>query len=86
MHFAAEIGIARQVLQGADRHHGGGRIDRHAAAIGMGQRHHVIDVGIFRQQLALMRLTANSIVPATHCTLVVIARIFLVPTEPSALR
>ena len=52
-HFAAEIGIARQALQGADRHHRLRRVDGHAAAIGMGQHHDVIYVGIFGQQLGL---------------------------------
>ena len=50
--FAAEIRIARQILQGADRHGGAGRVDGDAAAIGMGHGHHVVDIGIFRQQLA----------------------------------
>jgi len=50
-HLAAEIRIEREILQRADRHNGLGCGDRDAAAIGMGQRDHVVDVGIFRQQL-----------------------------------
>ena len=35
---------------------------------------------------ALIRETANSTTPATHCTVVVIARMLRVPTVPSAFR
>jgi hypothetical protein len=35
---------------------------------------------------ALMRWTAKSTTPETHCTVVVMARMLRVPTEPSALR
>ncbi len=49
--LAAEIRIECEVLQGADRHHRIRRGDRDAAAIGMRQRHDVVDIGIFRQEL-----------------------------------
>jgi hypothetical protein len=50
------------------------------------QADHVVDVRVARQQLGLMRATACSTTPATHCTVVVMARMLRVPTEPSALR
>jgi hypothetical protein len=50
-YFAAEIGIAGKVLQRADRHRSARRVDRDPAAIGMRDRHHVVDVGISGQQL-----------------------------------
>jgi hypothetical protein len=50
------------------------------------QRHHVVDVRVRGSSSALMRCTAKSVTPATHCTVVVMARMLRVPTEPSALR
>ena len=51
--LAAEIRMAREVLQGADGDRRIPRIDGHAAAIGVVQRHHVIDIGVFREQIPL---------------------------------
>src|SRR5882724_2047567 len=42
--------------------------------------------GYFGGSSALMRLIANCSVPAMHCTLVLIASTFFVPTEPLGLR
>src|SRR5690606_7076359 len=44
--LAAEIGVATDVVQGANRHHGVRRVDRHAAAVAVRQRHHIVDVGV----------------------------------------
>ncbi|MDR6356217.1 hypothetical protein Q3H58_002888 [Pseudomonas psychrotolerans] len=49
--LAAEVGVAADVVQGADRNHRIGCIDGHAATVAVGQRHHVVDVGIARQDL-----------------------------------
>jgi hypothetical protein len=48
--FAAEVRVARQILQRADRHRGAGRVDGNSAAIGVCDRNHVVDARIFRQQ------------------------------------
>jgi len=85
-HLAAEIRIARQILQGPDRYRGAGGVDGDTAAIDMGHRHDVVDVRIFRQQLLADALDAYSTVPATHCTLVEIRQDVAGPAEPSALR
>ncbi len=50
---AAEIGVQRDIAQRADRHDGVRRIDGHATAVGMLQPHHVVHIGILRQQLGL---------------------------------
>jgi hypothetical protein len=47
---------------------------------------HVVDVRVLRQQFFLDALTAHSTTPATHCTVVVMARMLRVPTLPSGLR
>ncbi len=62
------------------------RVDGDAAAIDVLEADDVVDVRIFRQQLRRMRSIAKSSTPATHCTVVVIASMLRVPTEPSALR
>ena len=54
--FAAEVGVQRQVMNGADRHHRRRRVNRHAAAVKVVQRHHAIDVRVVRQQIALDNL------------------------------
>ena len=51
--FAAQIGVARQVAHGADGNVGIRRRNRHAAAVAVGQRHHVIDMRVLGQQLVL---------------------------------
>ncbi len=86
-HLAAEIGIAGQVLQGADQDGSARRVDGDAAAIGMRDRHHVVDVGIFRQQL----LARSGPARTRPCRRRIarwseMARMLRVPTEPSALR
>jgi len=43
-------------------------------------------LGYFGSNSALMRCTANSTTPDTHCTVSVMARMLRVPTVPSALR
>ncbi|MCY1417904.1 hypothetical protein D9M71_334500 [compost metagenome] len=50
--LAAQVGVARQVAHGADRDVGVACVDGHAAAIAVGNGHHVIDVGVLGQQLA----------------------------------
>ena len=74
------------VPQRPDRNRGAGRIDGHAAAVGVGDGDHVIDLREIAADLASIRRTAYSTVGATHCTVVVMPRMFLVPTLPSALR
>ena len=51
-HFAAEVWIEGQVMNGADRNDRCRSVNRHAAAIKMVQTHDAIDVGILRQQIA----------------------------------
>ena len=64
-----------------------GRVDRDAAAVAVLEADDVVDVRVLRQQLGLDALRPrSSTTPATHCTVVVIARMLRVPTEPSALR
>src|SRR5690606_41572428 len=46
LRHATEIGVATDVGQGANRHHGVRRVDRHAAAVAVRQRHHIVDVGV----------------------------------------
>ncbi|MNO69093.1 hypothetical protein D3C76_599420 [compost metagenome] len=48
--FATKVGVARQVAHGADRDVGIAGIDRHAAAVAVGDGDHVIDVGVLGQQ------------------------------------
>ena len=50
---AAEIRIEADVAQGADRHGGAGRVDRDAAAVGVLEPDHVVDIREARQQLGL---------------------------------
>ena len=50
--LAAKVGIERQVLQRADRHDGGGRVDGDAAAVHVVERDHVADIREARQQFA----------------------------------
>ncbi|MNH04406.1 hypothetical protein D3C79_637000 [compost metagenome] len=50
--LATEVGVARQVAHGADRNIGIAGVDRHAAAVAVGDGHHVVDVGVLGQQLA----------------------------------
>ncbi|SPR99610.1 hypothetical protein CBM2634_B100003 [Cupriavidus taiwanensis] len=52
-HLAAEVGVQRDIADGADRDACIGRVDGHATAIGVLQADHVIDVGVLRQQLFL---------------------------------
>ena len=51
--LAAEVGIQRDIADGANWDVGARRVNRHAAAIGVLQSHYVIDVGILRQQFLL---------------------------------
>jgi hypothetical protein len=51
-HLAAEIRVAHQVAQRADRDVGTGRLDGDAAAVTMLQADHAIDIRVARQQLA----------------------------------
>jgi hypothetical protein len=50
-HLAAEVRVEADVAQCADRDLRVGRIDRHAAAVAVLQRNHVVDVRVTRQQL-----------------------------------
>ena len=52
-HLAAEVGVEADVAQGADRHDGIGRVDGHAAAVAVLERHHVVHMRVLRQQLGL---------------------------------
>ncbi|SOY63831.1 hypothetical protein CBM2589_A70004 [Cupriavidus taiwanensis] len=52
-HFAAEVGVQRDIADGADGDAGIGRVDGHAATIGVLQANHVVDVGVLRQQFFL---------------------------------
>ncbi|MNS80543.1 hypothetical protein D3C72_1142240 [compost metagenome] len=52
-HFAAKIRVKRNVVNGANRHHGSRSVDRHAAAVQVVQAHHTVDVRVFWQQIAL---------------------------------
>ena len=52
-HLAAKVGVQAQVAQGADGDDGVWRVNRHAAAVAMFQRHHVVHVRVARQQLLL---------------------------------
>jgi len=52
-HLAAEVGVAADVAQGANRDDGVGRVDGHTAAVAVLQAHHVVHVGKARQQLGL---------------------------------
>ena len=47
---AAEVGVEGDVLEGADRDGGVGRVDGDAAAVGVGDGDHVIDVGEAREE------------------------------------
>ena len=52
-HLAAEVRIAADVAQRPDRDRGVGRVDGDAAAVGVLETDHVVDVRIVRQQLGL---------------------------------
>jgi hypothetical protein len=84
--LAAEVRVAADIAQRALRDLGSHGIDGHAAAIAVLQAHHVVDMGYRGSSSDLMRRTAKSSTPATHCTVVVMARMLRVPTVPSALR
>jgi hypothetical protein len=84
--LAAEVRVLADVAQGADRDVGAGRLDGDAAAVGVLEADDVVDVRVQGSSSSLMRLTAKSTTPETHCTVVVMARMLRVPTEPSALR
>jgi hypothetical protein len=86
-HLAAEVGVQADVAQRADGDHRIGRVDGHAAAVAVLQRHHVVHVRVRGSSSALMRCTANGRPrrPRTARS-VVMARMLRVPTEPSALR
>ena len=49
--LSRQVGVQPDVLQGADGHGGAGRIDGHAAAVGVGDGDHAIHVGEARQDL-----------------------------------
>ena len=49
--LAAEVRVAADVPQGADGDRGAGRVDGHAAAVGVRQGHHAVDVRVARQDL-----------------------------------
>ena len=49
-HFAAEVRVKGDIVDGANRHHRRWRINRYAAAIEVIQTHHAVDVGIVFQQ------------------------------------
>ena len=49
--LSAEIGVADDVGDGPDGRFGLRRIDGHAAAVGVGHRHHAVHVGVVGQQL-----------------------------------
>ena len=72
---------AADVADRADRHRRAGRVDRHAAAVGVSdappRRPRSGSAAAVR---SLIRRTAKSTVGATHCTVVVMPRMFLVPT------
>ena len=51
-HFAAEVRVKGDIVDGAYWYHRRWRINRYAAAIEVIQTHHAVDVGIFRQQVA----------------------------------
>ena len=50
--LAAEIGVAGEIGQRADGDGGIGGVDRHAAAIGVGEADDAIDIGVAGQQFA----------------------------------
>ena len=52
-HLAAEVRVQADVAQRADRDLGAGRVDGHAAAVGVFEADHVVDVRELRQQLGL---------------------------------
>jgi len=55
-------------------------------SVSMSDGNDVVHPGKSRQDFVLIRRTAYSTVGATHWTVVVIPRIFFVPTLPSALQ
>ena len=86
-HLAAEVRVQRDVPQRADGDDRVGRVDGHAAAVAVLEADDVVHVRVIADSSsALMRATACATTPATHCTVVVMARRLRVPTEPSALR
>ena len=57
--LSAKVGVANHIGNGTDGNVGQGRVDGHAAAVGVGYRHHAVHIGIFGQQLFFDALHGN---------------------------
>lgn len=51
-HFATEVWVQRNIMDGANWHHGGRCINRYATAVEVVQVDHSVDARVFRQQVA----------------------------------